>query len=99
MPIQDIAALTLANGLRDLRSAQRSAACSPRLSGVAAHHSHRAATGPLGGVERPRRVVRFARLMHRRDRAFGPAFGRRRLRRQSQPDLITTYGGGVMRHA
>ena len=38
----------------------------------------------------PRRswVVRFARLMHRRVRAFGPAFGRRRLRRQSQPDLI-----------
>jgi broad-specificity NMP kinase len=26
-------------------------------------------------VERPRRVVRFARLMHRRVRAFGPAFG------------------------
>jgi hypothetical protein len=32
----------------------------------------------LGGVERPRRVVRFARLMHRRVRAFGLAFGRRR---------------------
>jgi hypothetical protein len=32
--------------------------------------------------------VRFARLMHRRVRAFGPAFGRRRLRRQSQPDLV-----------
>jgi hypothetical protein len=25
---------------------------------------------PLGGVERPRRVVRFARLMHRRGRAL-----------------------------
>jgi Acetyltransferase (GNAT) domain len=36
---------------------------------------------PLGGVERPRRVVRFARLINRRGRAFWPAFGRRRLRR------------------
>jgi hypothetical protein len=26
-------------------------------------------------------MVRFARLIHRRVRAFGPAFGRRRLRR------------------
>ena len=34
----------------------------------------------LGGVERPRRVVRFVRLMHRPVRAFGPAYGRRRLR-------------------
>ena len=28
-------------------------------------------TGPLGGVERPRRVVRFARLIHRRGRVLG----------------------------
>jgi hypothetical protein len=35
-------------------------------------------TEPLGGVERPLRVVRLARLMQRRVRAFGPAFGRRR---------------------
>ena len=28
----------------------------------------------LGGVVRPRRVVRFARLMHRRGRAFWLAF-------------------------
>src|SRR5215207_11608182 len=48
---------------------------------------------PSGGVERPRRMVRFVRLMHRRVRAFWPAFGRRRLRRQSQPDLSTTQGG------
>ena len=46
--------------------------------------------GALGGVERPRRKVRFARLIHRRGRAFWPAFGRRRLRRQSQPDLVAT---------
>ena len=26
---------------------------------------------PLGGVERPRRMVRFARLIDRRVRAFG----------------------------
>jgi hypothetical protein len=43
-------------------------------------------------VERPRRVVRFARLMHRRVRAFGPAFGRRRLRRHLMPDLVATQG-------
>ena len=31
---------------------------------------------PLGGVERPRRVVRFARLIHRRVRVLGgPAVG------------------------
>jgi hypothetical protein len=29
-------------------------------------------------------MVRFARLIHRRVRTFWPAFGRRRLRRQSQ---------------
>jgi hypothetical protein len=32
--LQDIAGLTLACDLRDLRVAQRSGACSPRLSGV-----------------------------------------------------------------
>jgi hypothetical protein len=52
-------------------------------------------TGPLGGVERPRRVVRFARLIHRRGRAFVPAFSRRRLRRQSQPGLVATQGGAA----
>jgi hypothetical protein len=31
------------------------------------------AAGPPQGVARPRRVVRFARLIHRRDRAPGPA--------------------------
>jgi hypothetical protein len=36
------------------------------------------------GVERPRRVVRFARLIHRRDRGRGRTFGPRRLRWQSQ---------------
>jgi len=30
---------------------------------------------------------RFARLIHRRSRLW-PTFGRRRLRRQSQPDLV-----------
>ena len=32
-------------------------------------------TEPLAGVERPLRVVRLARLMQRRVRAFGPAQG------------------------
>jgi hypothetical protein len=50
---------------------------------------------PLGGVERPRRVVRFARLIHRRVRAFGPAFGPRRLRRQSEPALVAAEGDAV----
>jgi hypothetical protein len=50
---------------------------------------------PLGGVERPRRKVRFARLIHRRVRAFRRAFGPRRLRRQSDADRIATRGGGA----
>jgi hypothetical protein len=50
---------------------------------------------PSGGVERPRRVVRFARLIHRRGRAFWRTCGPRRLRRQSQPDLNATHGGAV----
>ena len=33
-------------------------------------------------------MVRFARLIHRRVRAFGPALGRRRLRRRSHPGLV-----------
>jgi hypothetical protein len=37
--------------------------------------------------------VRFARLIHRRVRAFWQAFGLRRLRRQSQPALVATQGG------
>jgi hypothetical protein len=49
----------------------------------------------LSGSVRPRRVVRFARLIHRRVRAFGPAFGRRRLRRQFQPDLLATQRDAV----
>jgi hypothetical protein len=37
---------------------------------------HTTAThGPLGGMERPRRKVRFARLIHRPVRALGRAFG------------------------
>jgi hypothetical protein len=50
---------------------------------------------PLGGVERPRRKVRFARLIHRRVRAFWQAFGLRRLRRQIDADRIAPQGGGA----
>ena len=46
---------------------------------------------PLGGVERPRRMVSFAPLIHRRVRAFWPALDRRRLRWQSQPALVATW--------
>src|SRR6266511_1654680 len=48
---------------------------------------------PLGGVERPRRAVRFARLIDRRVRALWRTCGPRRLRRPSQPDLAATQGG------
>jgi hypothetical protein len=50
---------------------------------------------PSGGVERPRRVVRFARLIHRRGRDLGGPYGPRRLRRQSQPDLVATQGDAM----
>jgi hypothetical protein len=43
-------------------------------------------------VVRPRRKERFARLIQRRVRAFALAEGRRRLRRQSQPDLVARQG-------
>jgi hypothetical protein len=46
---------------------------------------------PLGGVMRPRRVVRFARLIQWRIRASRLG-GRRRLRRQSDPGLAATQG-------
>ena len=59
--------MTLARDLGDLQLAQRSGAHSPRLPRAArqAGASYPPA-GPSGGVERPRRVVRFAGLMHRR---------------------------------
>jgi hypothetical protein len=50
---------------------------------------------PLGGVVRPRRAVRFARLIDRRGRAFWQAFGLRRLRRQIDADRIACHGGGA----
>jgi hypothetical protein len=53
MGYSDIAAVTLASDLRGLQLAQRSAACSPRLPGVAVDAGHRAPHGPLGGVARP----------------------------------------------
>jgi hypothetical protein len=58
------------------------------------YRPERALRPPSGGVERPRRVVRFARLIHRRVRAFWPAFGRRRLRRYHIPPglLLTVVG-------
>jgi hypothetical protein len=93
--LQDIAAPTLARDLGDLRLAQRSGAYSPRLPGVTMGPSHRAAHGPLGGVERPRRKERFAHLIERRGRAFGRTCGPRRLRRHSQPAVAATQGGAL----
>jgi hypothetical protein len=46
-------------------------------------------------VVRPRRKVRFARLIDRRVRAFWQAFGLRRLRRQIDADRIAPQGGGA----
>jgi hypothetical protein len=40
--------------------------------------------------------VRFARLIHRRVRAFWQAFGLRRLRRQIDADRIVPQGGGAV---
>jgi hypothetical protein len=51
--LQDIAVRMLACDLRDMRLAQRSSACSPRLPGVAARPGDHKGYGPLGGVERP----------------------------------------------
>jgi hypothetical protein len=56
---------------------------------------NRGRLAPLGGVERPRRKERFARLIHRRVRAFWQAFGLRRLRRQIDADRIAPQGGGA----
>jgi hypothetical protein len=57
--------------------------------------TNRGRLAPLGGVVQPRRVVRFARLVHRRGRAFWQAFGLRRLRRQIDAARIAAQGGGV----
>ena len=61
----------------------------PGLAGRA----HRCWSVPLRGVERPRRKVRFARLIHRRVCAFWRTFGPRRLRRQSERAMVTTQRG------
>ena len=43
----------------------------PQLPQVFAGPGHVQLMAPLGGVERPRRMVRFARLIHRRGRVLG----------------------------
>ena len=67
--LQDSAALTLARDLRDLRSARPLVVHDylEQPSGAQLLQAH----GHLGGVERPRRVVRFARLSDRRVRDIG----------------------------
>jgi hypothetical protein len=55
----------------------------------------RSRLAPSGGVERPRRMVRFARLIQRRVRAFWRTYGPRRLRRHLKPDVVTTRGGSA----
>jgi hypothetical protein len=46
-------------------------------------------------VVRPRRVVRFARLIHAARPRSWRTCGPRRLRRQSQPELAATHGDMV----
>src|SRR4029450_1918671 len=64
-------------GSRALESLPRPAvsaalkAYSPRLPGVGGTPRPPRRHVPLGGVERPRRKVRFARLIHRRGRVLG----------------------------
>jgi hypothetical protein len=50
---------------------------------------------PLGGVERPRRKVRFARLIHAARPRSWRTCGPRRLRRQFESDLAATQGGSA----
>jgi hypothetical protein len=76
-------------------SALRAVCPAQRPRGGPVGRKNRGRLAPLGGVERPRRKVRFARLIDRRVRAFGQAFGLRRLRRHSDADRIATQGGGA----
>jgi hypothetical protein len=50
---------------------------------------------PLGGVVRPRRVVRFARLIHRRGRVCGGPAVRAACGGDLMPALAATQGGGA----
>jgi hypothetical protein len=67
----------------------------PRTGWAADHRWSR----PLRGVERPRRKVRFARLIHAARPRSWRTCGPRRLRRQYQPALVATDGGPVARPA
>jgi hypothetical protein len=77
--LQDIAALTLACDLRDLRLAQRSGAHSPRLHGVAT-----SARPPSGSWPTRSGAARL-----------GADLGPRRLRRQSEPALVAAQSGSA----
>jgi hypothetical protein len=59
------------------------------LTGVAA------GLAPLGGVVRPRRVVRFARLTHRRGRVCGGPAVRAACGGDLMPAMAATQGGGA----
>jgi hypothetical protein len=51
---------------------------------------------PLGGVERPRRKVRFARLIQRRGRVLGGPTARAAYGGNLKPALVATQGGTCM---
>jgi hypothetical protein len=83
-------------GHRRTRAHLRTALIEGPISAAAADQTLRAAFGgrwvwpPSGGVERPRRVVRFARLIHAARPRSWRTFGPRRLRRHSDADRIAT---------
>jgi len=54
---------------------------------------------PLGGVERPGRKVRFARLIHRPGRVPGGPTVRAAYGGNLKPDLAVTPGGTVLEHS
>jgi hypothetical protein len=94
--LQDIAALTLARDLRNLRLAQRSGAYSPRLPGVAAGPPDACGSWPPSGEWSGRAEwMRFARLIHRPGRLLGVASARA----ASGGNLSLTWSSRrVMRH-
>ena len=82
----------LARDVGDLRLAQRTGGHCPRLSGVAAGAGTVHLMARFGGVERPRRKERFARLIHRGVRALGGSSARAAFGGNLKPALVATQG-------
>src|SRR5215218_3326924 len=63
------------------------------LQGLACRTAFRGILAPLGGVERPRRKVRFVRLIDRRGRDLGVPSSRAASGGSLKPALVATQGG------